>query len=217
MHYLPDSNSSTDIMDYRRLARLYGWNEDSLDSSDISELYLDDDSEGFDVAMAEYEPIQRHWVREPVQRAAVLRPQTDTTGFIHAGRWPYPSDEFSCHEMASVSSSATDCASLSSSDPSIRGIDGLPADSIRFWNSEAFHEQLRQHTVASAETWTPIMQNHPSTRVLLNNPDEDIMVRYDWAQRSNELWHLNRQTATHRRMCNYDEVPCAAASHNVSP
>jgi hypothetical protein len=161
--------------------------------------------------------MQRHWVREPMQCAAVLRPRTDTTGLIHAGRWPYPSDKFSHHEMSSVSSSATDCASSLSSNPSTRGIDGLPSDSIRFWNSEAFREQLRQHTVSSAETWTPTMQNRPRTRVLLDNPDEDIMACYDWARRSNEPWHLNRQLATHRRMCDHDEVPRTAASHNVSP
>jgi hypothetical protein len=57
---------------------------DSSDSSDISELYLDDDSEGFDVAIAEYEPMQRYWAREPMQCAPVSRPQTNTTGFTHA-------------------------------------------------------------------------------------------------------------------------------------
>jgi hypothetical protein len=56
---------------------------------------------------------------ERMQRAASLRPRPDTTGIIRAGRWPYPSDDFSFHEMSSVSSSTTECASSSSSDSSL--------------------------------------------------------------------------------------------------
>ena len=94
--------------------------------------YLDDDSEdnseALDVAIAEY---------EHVQHAAALRPRPDTTGLVGAGPWPYLIDDLSFHEMSSVLSSATDYASTSSSDPSLRGSDGLPADSVFFEMTEA--------------------------------------------------------------------------------
>ena len=56
--------------------------------------------------------------------------------------------------MSSVSSSDSNCASFLSSEPSLRGSDGLPADSVFFEITEAARDQLRLHAATSAETWT---------------------------------------------------------------
>jgi hypothetical protein len=54
MRHLSASDPSADTTDCRCLAHLCGWNDDSSDSLDTSESCLDDDSEDFDVAVAEH-------------------------------------------------------------------------------------------------------------------------------------------------------------------
>jgi hypothetical protein len=54
------------------------------------------------------------------------------SGLVCSGKWPYPSDVFSFHEMSSVSSSDSNCASSSSSEPSLRENNGLPVASVFF-------------------------------------------------------------------------------------
>ena len=54
------------------------------------------------------------------------------SGLVCSGKWPFPSDIFSLHEMSSVSSSGSNCASSSSSEPSLQENDGLPARSVSF-------------------------------------------------------------------------------------
>jgi hypothetical protein len=118
--HLVDSDSDSS-MEHRHLARRYGWHEGSSESSDNSSgPSLDCGSED------------------------------DARDLIPVGRGPFPSDDLSHHETSSVSSSATNCASSSSSDPSLRGINGSAADSIRLRHIDAFYEQLRQHTIEHA-------------------------------------------------------------------
>ena len=56
--------------------------------------------------------------------------------------------------MSSVLSSDSNCALFSSSEPSLRGNDGLPATSVTFEVTEDDYDQLRLHEHRSVETWT---------------------------------------------------------------
>jgi hypothetical protein len=76
------------------------------------------------------------------------------SGLVCSGKWPYPSDVFSIHEMSSVSSSDSNCASSSSSEPSLLGSDGLPAESVFFEITEDDRDRLRLHAATSEATWT---------------------------------------------------------------
>jgi hypothetical protein len=125
--YLSDSDSSTD---YRHLASRQGWCDDLSDDISTSRhsrqsedtenphwssqwgfpnAYLDDefedDSEPFDDSEDNSEPYDKTIA--------------DASGLVCTGKWPYPSDIFSFHEMSSVSSSDSNCASSSSSEPSL--------------------------------------------------------------------------------------------------
>ena len=104
---------------------------------------------------------------------------------IPVGRGPFPSDEFSYHETSNVSSSATSDASSSSSDPSLRGVNGSPTDSIRFLGIDTFHEQLCLHMAEHAGTWTHDYEvyAHSSTDCHLTCHAAD-----------DPLWHLDDES-----------------------
>ena len=206
MRYLSDSDSSTD---YRCLARQHRWYEGSSDFSNTSELYLDD-SLKMTVRtltllwqnMNLYNELQfydHQWVLFMWEDGHTRVTNSHAMKCLVSHQVPRTATHPRVQILAYKAS--MDCP------PTLSG----------FGTVKHFVNNCDNLQSTSAETWTPIVQNPPRTQVLLDDPDEDIMACYDWARRSNELWHLNRQIATHRCMYDHDEVPHTAASHNVSP
>jgi hypothetical protein len=159
-HHLIDSDSDSESSSaYRYLARRYGWYEDSSGSSDDSSVpSLEYDTED------SIEVATRYLI--PVFGGTPLHPKS--TWFLE--------DEISYHDTSSVSSSATNYTSSSSSDcssHSTRGNNGLPFDSIHLWHISVFNEQLICHMLKSATTWRPTIpptlpddDNYPSTNTV---------------------------------------------------
>ena len=206
---LPDDDNcpSTNIVDYRPrtlsgLPRPCGWDEDSTDSSDASELCLSTDDAVFDNVRTAHDATHQHQVRASMQRVAALRSQIDVTGSIIVRRWLGPCDAFSHHATSSMSSSAMNYASSSSSDTSTHG--------IHFWTSQASREPP---TIAHTDSWTPVVTGRSRIRCLVGS-DKDTADQCNWDQRSTELQHLNSPTG---RCMDPDAASHTFTSHNVAP
>ena len=215
---LPDDDDypSTNIVDHRRrtlsgLPRPCGWDEDSTDSSDASELCLSEDNAVFDDVRTAHDTTHQHQVCASMQRAAASRPQIDETGPVVVRRWSGPRDALSHHATSSVSSSAMNHASSSSSDTGMHGTDELPVTAIRFWTSKASRELP---TIAHADSWTPAALSHSRIRHLIGS-DENTADQCNWDQPSTELRHLNSQTLT-GRCTNPDTASHTFTSHNIA-